>query len=241
MEKLLINDTADYFIKVIQPKLNRLKVENPFNNYEYQTLNYYNKNVWDIMDIPVKTDESKRTAKARAFSLAKQKVFFNKDLKYFVTLTYAENMQDYNKLKQDIKIFLNSEKRRGISFKYIWVVERQKRGALHIHMITNTRFSTFINDNGFYQLEMWRHGISSVLDIKGTNANFKPYLYLFKYIKKTEKIGGRYVHSSRNLNNFMVLTEFNFNEKLKQELLYEKSYMGSVDRVIKKRYYKNTE
>lgn len=238
MEKLIINDTADYFIKVIQPRLDRKKVQNPFNNDEYQTLNYYNKKVWDVMAIQVKQDESKRTAKARAFSLAKQKVFFNKDLKYFVTLTYADNMQDYDKLKQDIKIFLNSEKRKGIESKYIWVVEKQKRGALHVHMITNTKYTTFINKNGFHQLENWKHGISSVLDIQGTDANFKPYLYLFKYIKKTEKIGGRYVHSSRNLNNFITLSDFKFNEMLKEELLSEKSYMGSVDRIIKKKYYR---
>lgn len=238
VEKLIINDTYDYFIKQIQPKLQRQKIQDPFDNYESKTLNYYNRSVFDAMGIPTNVSESDRVAKSRAFNLAKKKVFFNPDLQFFITLTYAENMQDYQKLRDDMRQFLQTERRNSsLDIKYIWVVEKQKRGALHVHLISNTSFTTILNQNGYKQLTNWMHGFSSVLSIDGTDGNFKPYLYLFKYIKKSQKIGGRYVHSSRNLNNFDEYTDFKFDSQLKNHLLQEKSYMGSVDRLIKRDYY----
>lgn len=242
MEKLVINDTADYFIKIIQPKLQRLKEQDPFDDYKYKTVRYYDKKVWKVLDIDVKNvDESARVARARAFSLAKQKIFFNKDLQQLLTLTYKENMQDYEKLKHDVKIFLKAESRLGNNPKYIWVVEKQKRGALHVHMIVNNFVTTKVNKNGHFSAVNWPHGFSSILDIKGADVNFKPYLYLFKYMKKSEKIGGRYVHSSRNLTNFTVLDDFKFNELEKHLVLTESSIMGSIDRHIIRRYYSNSK
>lgn len=245
MEKLITNDSSDYFIKVIQPKLNRLKEQDPFDDYQYKTLRYYDQNVWEAMNIPVKnTDESIRVARSRAFSLAKKKIFFNPDLRYFITLTYKKNMQDYEALMHDVKMFLKSEKRLGKNPKYIWVVERQKRGALHVHMICNDFFTVEKNKYNKLTIPTWRSGFSSVDEIKindshDTDINFKPYLYLFKYMNKSEKIGGRYVHSSRNLNNFDELTDFNFDKSSKLRLFTEISQMGTIDTFITRSYYTN--
>lgn len=248
MKKLIINDNSDYFIKITQPKIQRLKEQDPFDNYEYKTISYYNKKVWHAMNIQVSQDkESQRVARSRAFSLAKQKIFFNPDMNKLVTFTYKENMQDYEKLKTDMRIFFNRQKSNNKCNpnkpqpKYLWTVEKQKRGALHIHMIANDFIHTKINKNGHLSTPMWPHGFSSILDINQTDANFKPYLYLFKYMLKSEKIGGRYIHSSRNLKNFIVLTDFNFNHKTKDRLLIERSTMGSLDRHIIRKYYKDTK
>lgn len=241
MQKLVINENADLFIKIIQPRLVRLKEQDPFDDYKNKTLNYYNKTVWDVMQIPVNQKESERTARARAFAVAKTKIYFNKDLQQLVTLTYKENMQDYEKLKQDVKIFLNREKRAGHQPKYIWVVEKQKRGALHVHMITNEFVTTRKNRNKYHEAVNWPHGFSSVLDIKGADINFKPYLYLFKYMKKSVKIGGRYIHSSRNTKNYQELTHFKFNQKSKNKKFQEISTMGALDRFIIRDYYENTK
>jgi len=239
LQKLILNDTADYFIKVIQPKLDRLKIQEPFD-YTYKTLQYYNKNIWDVMKLKTDKDESDRTARARAFSTAKNKIYFNRDLDQFITLTYKENMQDYDKLKQDIKIFLNKESRKGNNPKYIWVVERQKRGALHIHLISNSFITSAINRNKYPYALYWEHGFSSIKHISGADINFKPYLYLFKYMQKSEKIGGRYVHASRNLKNFDTLTDFNFDKTDKRRIHSERIALGSLDTVITRHYYKST-
>lgn len=234
-----MDDNADYFIKIIQPRLNKLKVQDPFHDFKNKTLMYYNKNVWQAMQLPVNNDESQRVARSRAFSNAKQKIYFNKDLTEFVTLTYHDNMQNYDVLLQDMKIFLKSERRSGSNPKYLWVVEKQKRGALHVHMICNDFLTKKRNKNGYYDAIKWPHGWSSIKTIKGTDVNFKPYLYLFKYMNKSQKIGGRYVHSSRNLNNYTVLTDFDFNKKLKKQVYKEISQLGTLDSHIVKEYYAN--
>lgn len=152
----------------------------------------------------------------RAFNNAKKQIFFNPDMDQFITLTYADNMQDLDKALHDIKIFIKKERRRlsitrrlptaGVvgqpEPKYIFIFEYQKRGAIHVHMIANKFFKTYTNQNGYNSLSNWKHGFSSVLTIRDFDSNFKPYLYLFKYMRKSQRIGKSFVHSSRNLNNF---------------------------------------
>lgn len=245
MDKLIISDNADYFVKIIQPKIDRMKVQDPFDDYQYKTLNYYNKKVWDVMKIPIQNTESERSARSRAFSTAKYKIFFNSDLKYFITLTYKENMQDYDQLKTDMKVFFNSEKRKGKEPKYLWVVEKQKRGALHVHMICNDFFTVKKNKYGKLTIPTWKNGFTNIEEIKirdssEADVNFKPFLYMYKYMNKSQKIGGRYVHSSRNLSNYTELTDFKFNKSTKTKLFTEHTTMGSLDRHLIRHYYQDT-
>lgn len=242
MKKLIINENSDFFIKVIQPKIDRLKISDPFDDFSYKTLNYYNKKVWEIMEIPVDKQASLRASRARSFSRAKKQIFFNPDLRYFVTLTYKENMQDYEKLLTDMKVYFKTERRNGKEPKYLWVAEKQKRGALHVHMICNDFITLEKNKYNKLTLKHWPHGFDNIEDItiydkKNTDLNFKPFLYLYKYMNKSERVGGRFVHTSRNLNNFQELTDFNFDKKQKKHLYTELSTMGDIDTTIKRVYY----
>jgi len=150
----------------------------------------------------------------RAFNKAKEQVYFNPDMTNFITLTYAENQQDLEQVMLDIKQFIKYEKRqrsnpvcngRDRKLKYIYILEYQKRGALHVHMIANNSFTTYRNKNGYQSLKYWTKGYSSVLQISDFDNNFRPHLYLFKYMKKSQRIGKSFVHSSRNLTNYTVL------------------------------------
>ena len=95
-----------------------------------------------------------------------------------VTLTYKENMQDYDRLAHDFKMFIQNMKRKGYRFPYLWVVERQKRGALHVHLI--------IFQDDFIPVEdirsAWRHGFVKI------NARFQGVghkgAYIAKYVQK---------------------------------------------------------
>lgn len=147
--------------------------------------------------------KSYRDSLQRAFNTVKKQVFFNPDMNQFITLTYAGKNQTSDDVLYDIKQFIKKERRQTTKqIKYIYILEYQKRGSIHVHMIANDALKKNINKNGYYELTNWNKGFSSVLSINNTDKNFKPYLYLFKYMTKTEKIGKSFVHSSKNLKNY---------------------------------------
>lgn len=147
--------------------------------------------------------KSYNDALQRAFNKAKLDIYFNPDMQYFVTLTYKGIEQDYEKVMYDLKQLFKQERRVGNKdLKYIYIFEWQKRGSLHVHLITNNKLTTYTNQNGYPSLTYWRHGFTSMLHITDFDKNFKPYLYLFKYMRKAQRIGKSFIHSSRNLKNY---------------------------------------
>ena len=153
--------------------------------------------------------KSYNDALQRAFNNAKAQVYFNPDMRHFVTLTYRGADHDINRVMDDLKVFLKTESRAGHkNIKYIWVAEYQKRGSIHVHLITNNDFETFTNKNGYLQLTNWKHGFSSFLTVNDFDENFRPHLYLFKYMRKAQRIGKSFLHSSRNLNNFEKIKDY---------------------------------
>lgn len=166
----------------------------------------------------------------RAFNVAKSHVFFNPDMTYFVTLTYGANVQDLDKVLLDMKVWLTDSRRRrresGANVdepKYIWVAEYQKRGAIHVHMVCNRFFPVHVNQNGYESISNWPHGFTSVLSIRDFDSNFRPYLYLFKYMKKAQRIGRSFVHTSKNLTNYRQLTHEHIMHNLYDTILTERT------------------
>jgi len=235
MSNLIINDKSNLFIFNTYIKNKIPLIYTPFG----VTSPIYTHSLLKPRSISQIGSEAYRSSLSRAFNKAKQKIYFNPDMVKFITLTYSKNQQDYEQVLTDVKIFLKTEKRLNKNtIKYVYVLEEQQRGALHIHMIATDSFQTEKNKNGYDSLKNWKHGFTTIHDIKNTDNNFKPYLYLFKYMKKSQRIGGRFVHSSRNTNNFEKLTDFEFN-KLEHELVFtENLQLGYLDRKIKKQYYK---
>lgn len=106
--------------------------------------------------------------------------------------------------------------------KYIAVLEYQKRGSIHVHMITN-QLPFEQNKNKYLHLPDWKKGYSSALHISQFDNNFRPYLYLFKYMKKSQRIGRYFVYASRGLNNFKQMDIDEFDISLYTELATEQS------------------
>lgn len=96
----------------------------------------------------------------------------------FLTLTYADNMQDTKKLYTDFKDFMKRlrYKYKGItSIDYLNVIEPQLRGAWHCHILLrfNDLDKVFIPNKEL--AKMWGHGFTKTLEIKESD-NLGVYL-----------------------------------------------------------------
>lgn len=101
-----------------------------------------------------------------------------------VTLTYAENMTDYDRLNRDLETFHLYIRRKGYRFPWLLVVEQQKRGAYHAHIIafTDVYIPKDIIDKA------WRHGATNIEALRNKdNAGAYVAKYLTKENKPAEK------------------------------------------------------
>lgn len=84
----------------------------------------------------------------------------------FLTLTFRENMRDFEKLYREVKNFHKRLKYflKDVRFEYISVIEPQGRGSLHIHeLLIFTKFAPFIPNSKIE--ELWRNGFTKVTKI----------------------------------------------------------------------------
>lgn len=108
--------------------------------------------------------------------------FTGKPNELFVTLTYAENMTDTNRLYADIKKFMMKlrYKYNDVSdIDYLSVIEPQGRGAWHIHMLLrfNALSSVFVPSHEL--AELWGHGfikIERIQNVDNIGAYLSAYL-----------------------------------------------------------------
>ena len=101
---------------------------------------------------------------------------------HFVTLTYAENMQDYEKAWQDMKVFIRSLRADWADFQYLGTKELQARGAIHFHLIIfgSKRLNTKTVKAS------WPHGFVKTKPITDVSEPKRLARYLTKYITKEE-------------------------------------------------------
>lgn len=87
-----------------------------------------------------KEDYSRYNANVRRNKLRRMILAnFNENSK-FITLTFKENVTDLDIANKEFKKFIQRMKQRFDDFKYLAVIEFQKRGAVHYHMISDLPF-----------------------------------------------------------------------------------------------------
>ena len=143
----------------------------------------------------------------------------NPDLSTFITLTYAENMKDIRQSKIDLCKCLRMMQRFFPSFKYLYVLEYQQRGAIHYHMLCNmpvpveTAKSKQLKPEEqkefeqFFEETFWTHGFVDIRDLKkegNTNVGLYVSVYLVEDLFKIDLKGNRCYGYSRNLNKPVV-------------------------------------
>lgn len=149
----------------------------------------------------------------RARRIVRRLVNANADeLQKFVTLTFAENVTSVEQANACFEAFIKRLKRRYPGVKYIVVVEFQKRGAVHYHMLCSL---PFVSKDELAQL--WGYGfvkINRIDSIDNLGA------YVCKYMTKDnidERLSGRKCFwRSRNLREPVELLE---DKKIEQALL----------------------
>lgn len=89
----------------------------------------------------------------------------------FITLTYAENMQDVEKLARDFDNFMKRLKRKmkGHKLDYIAVIEPQDRGSWHVHLLLKTDRKVLYIDNRD-MAEVWGHGYTDTQRLKSDDV-----------------------------------------------------------------------
>jgi len=150
----------------------------------------------------------------------------NKYSKFF-TLTYKENMIDYKKFQYDWKLFNQNMRNNGTSLKYLMIIEQQKRGAIHAHIIV------FNQERIPWQKlkKHWPHGSIDIHTIRKVK-NLGAYVckYLQKDLAETPLLNGKNIklyQTSRGLNKPITqVEEFRLMEKLdkNQKMLISARY-----------------
>lgn len=139
----------------------------------------------------------------------------NPDLNKFLTLTFEDNITDLDYSNSEFKKWVKRVnyhcfKSKKSIMKYVAVIEFQKRGAVHYHVLCNL---PYVDVNEFQKI--WGHGFIKLNKIKGDPERFGSSecdnvgAYVCKYMTKDnedKRLEGRKSYlMSRNLNKPEVL------------------------------------
>lgn len=149
----------------------------------------------------------------------------------FFTLTYAENFQDNNEAKKHFEEFNRSVRRAARAgsvkidpnYKYVAVIEYQKRGAIHFHMLIN---SPWLDVKGLKRY--WKYGMIRNESVKLQEKNKNKGVdnvgaYLTKYVTKFER-QQKYLNlysCSKNLNDPKKMYLYGEDSEIVKKLIYK--------------------
>lgn len=112
----------------------------------------------------------------------------------FLTLTYAENMQDNKRISDDWRSFRRKLVKRYGSHEYLYVKEKQDRGAWHLHCVLFFDCPAPWMDNDEVR-GLWGHGFVNIQGFEDDINNLGNYLCAYLTDDKdTSKKGARLVN-----------------------------------------------
>ena len=134
------------------------------------------------------TDTKQADSLRKTFTKLRQLIntnFHVNDSELFLTLTYAENMQDPERLYIDYKNFFKrlrySLENRELA--YIAIAEPQGRGAWHLHVLLKSVDGKHLYIDNRQMQELWGLGWTETKRLKGDN----PGAYFVAYFQNTEE------------------------------------------------------
>jgi hypothetical protein len=157
----------------------------------------------------------------------------------FVTLTYGKVYPDDKTSKKDLDNFLKRLRRKeGSNFHYVWVAERQERGAIHYHILTpnyvpkewlNKHWNQVVNNR--WKREGNAKAIQKLLpNVRGV---FHAGGYMAKYISKEGEniVGNGWFVSSLTSEALKPTFEqcYDVDNKKLEEVLYQSQFIAKED------------
>ena len=132
----------------------------------------------------------------------------NPQLNKFLTLTFKKNVEDIDFANYEFMQFVKRMKFKYPDFQYLAVIEFQKRGAVHYHMICK-----FPYINKRIIADKWRHGFIKIKRLKKIN-NIGGYIS--KYVSKdTDNMKlfnkKKFFHSKDLYMPLEIINEWQFN------------------------------
>ncbi|WP_139653013.1 rolling circle replication-associated protein [Raoultibacter phocaeensis] len=140
------------------------------------------------------TKSDHRRSIHRAFNAIKQLINCNYDEPShvrFLTLTYAENMRNNKRIRNDWTVFSRNMRKRYGPHEYLYVKEQQGRGAWHLHCVLFFGSPAPWMDNDEVRA-IWGHGFVNIQGFTDDINNLGNYLcaYLTDDMEQGKK-GGR--------------------------------------------------
>lgn len=136
-------------------------------------------------------------ARERLYDLVSANINTNPEMTTFITLTFADNVSTLEEANPLFRAFVRRlNKAFALKVKYISVVEFQKRGSVHYHVLFFNL--PFFNIHEFENI--WGHGYTNVQalhDIKNVSAYVAKYLSKETFDKRL--VGQKVYFSSRGL------------------------------------------
>lgn len=159
----------------------------------------------DMVCEPKTAGLSVARSRARAIRTMRDLIDSNPDLDIFYTYTLDPAKIDrysYTDVVEKWRQWADNRVRRH-GMKYVGVAEHHKDGAIHFHGVTNSNAHEWV-DSGhkdsdghtIYNLESWKLGFSTAIFCYGSRSRLSSYIV--KYIRKGDKVGGRwYYHGGK--------------------------------------------
>lgn len=147
------------------------------------------------------------------------------------TLTFADNMQDDNRARKLLSMWLDMAKHRFELYNYVWKAEPQERGAIHFHLILpiyipwkelQFTWNRLLTKHGYHQLNANSTDIHAVTNAKNLEA------YLASYMTDESKHEGR-----RQINGRLWGCSQALSKAGRDYLLVDKDELTSITEELK--------
>lgn len=143
----------------------------------------------------LKSEENRAVSLGRARKTVIRAINSNPCLNKFLTLTFEENVTDLNYSNNELKKWIKRVnyqvfKTKKSEMKYVAVIEFQKRGAVHYHILCNLPYTDVKS-----LADSWGHGFIKLNKIKGDKKRFgsdecdNVGAYVCKYMTKDNDDG----------------------------------------------------
>ena len=121
-----------------------------------------------------------------------RRIVKHRNLSTMLTFTYRENMQDRARIVRDLDVMIKRVRRVLPGFQYLYVLEKQKRGAYHAHMAVQRIQSHYVQSGVLvksYDMlrAMWRAVVGAdngMVDVKHKQASRRGIEGLVGYLHK---------------------------------------------------------